>query len=100
MLLTQLCMLKNDIIAIHQEFMVQMRTYDLFYCLQVSPSNSSEPNLILYSIVETGRNSCQWFKENNRSVDLQDTNTSAVKEHIYKTGHTVDWRLQQSLTIL
>ena len=67
MLLTQLCMLNNDITAIHQKFMVQMRTYDLFYCLQVSPSNSSEPNLILYSIVETGRNS---VNASRKTIDL------------------------------
>ena len=58
---------QNDITAIHQEFMVQMRTYDLFYCLQVSPSNSSEPNLILYSIVETGRNS---VNVSRKTIDL------------------------------
>ena len=59
---------QNDITAIHQEFMVQMRTYDLFYCLQVSPSNSSEPNLtILYSIMETGRN---FVNASRKTIDL------------------------------
>lgn len=40
---------------------------------------------------ETKRKLCKRLEENKRAVRMADINASAVAEHAWGAGHTVDW---------